>query len=831
MNSTLEKTSSSSLAVVEKKAQRAGGCVGIFFQLFDWNRRFAMKKLFSKKLLTPVRLKQSSKKFGGDEKQPKLRLIADENSGGFPITKHNVDTKQRQEMRAPGLVARLMGLDSMPALQRDKSKKAQIASNYLHSKDDKFVDNVNIYSGDEPNAEKGTTKHELRPQKLQKTSVSERQPITKSGPEKLPPFKNVLSKSRKNQRHPKLPSPVKSPRNISRKNSSKLIGAATRILEPSSRPKCALTYTNAFHRPSHNTSLEEGGHQLEDSDGFAHSSCRYCGYRADNFDSKPVFVSEKNPLIFSSPFASCVGSSCQGLEKSKPGNSVFYQEELHKNLTSHVKFTSHKSPFSRPVPRNSSNHSMSSRSALSSDHKTQIQTQSTRLRLPARMENGKFEPEKRIPNGLNDDSVPPGRKRRPANFINRQERTVENGRVENKVVSFTFNSPVKQKSGIQEAAERRAFGENGGRAKTEKPFPLSGDTLGLLLQQKLKELTCEGEDNIGGDAFRKTTSTILQELICALTLEKQFQQDNLPVAISDRKNSWRNSTSSQANAMASKLSIEQPVDNERPSPGSVLEAYFSTESCNSSSLDESLGCKMLNESTNCSYSGPRSPNPDSDLLDSAASINNRAKYSNQLVINILNHVSEILHCDIFADCGLKGNKLDVAKEALLNAELVLHNSVISGAVVGKGCPIKHLLLHELETLASLLWMHFGNSLGIEDGKETNQLQKIVLDSIIEYLDERFGKYIEGGSRVSRKLPLRMNTNTLIFEIVEVVRGWDELSRYSNNLDELIEREMGFSLRDWTECETEAFETGVEISGNVLQILVDEIVMDLWKCGG
>lgn len=54
MNDTVEKAVSS-LAVVEKKppTQRPGGCVGIFFQLFDWNRRLAKKKLFSKKLLPP----------------------------------------------------------------------------------------------------------------------------------------------------------------------------------------------------------------------------------------------------------------------------------------------------------------------------------------------------------------------------------------------------------------------------------------------------------------------------------------------------------------------------------------------------------------------------------------------------------------------------------------------------------------------------------------------------------------------------------------------------------------------------------------------------------
>lgn len=70
-----EGVSASSLAIVEKKPHKTGGCVGIFFQLFDWNRRFAKKKFFSNKLLPPARAKQAAKKFGGDEKQPKLRLV------------------------------------------------------------------------------------------------------------------------------------------------------------------------------------------------------------------------------------------------------------------------------------------------------------------------------------------------------------------------------------------------------------------------------------------------------------------------------------------------------------------------------------------------------------------------------------------------------------------------------------------------------------------------------------------------------------------------------------------------------------------------------------
>lgn len=234
---------------------------------------------------------------------------------------------------------------------------------------------------------------------------------------------------------------------------------------------------------------------------------------------------------------------------------------------------------------------------------------------------------------------------------------------------------------------------------------------------------------------------------------------------------------------------------------------------------------MLTESLDCSYYEPESLNPDSDLLDSAASLNT-AGTNKEMVVDVLSNVSEILCCSNLA-FGLKGNKLDQAKEVLLNAELVFHNTTLSGSVVGRGSPIRHLLLDELETLASVLWMNFGCSLGIEDGKEVNQLRRFVLDSIIEYLGLRFQGYPKSGSKVSRKLPLRMNNNMLILEIVEVVRRWEELSRF--DLDELIEREMSHSLGEWTQCETEAFETGMEISKHVFQILVEEIVIDLWKC--
>ncbi|KAF3679498.1 hypothetical protein FXO38_02750 [Capsicum annuum] len=139
MNVSSAREMNDSLATIsERKPQRPCGCVGIFFQLFDWNRRFS-KKLFPKKLLLLACLKQASKKFGGDEKKPKLRLIVDENSGSLPNAKNNGMTNTRceskREIKAPSLVTRLMGLESMPAGSGSKPQKASTSETWSNVAD------------------------------------------------------------------------------------------------------------------------------------------------------------------------------------------------------------------------------------------------------------------------------------------------------------------------------------------------------------------------------------------------------------------------------------------------------------------------------------------------------------------------------------------------------------------------------------------------------------------------------------------------------------------------------------------------------------------------
>ncbi|XP_062107394.1 uncharacterized protein LOC133818508 [Humulus lupulus] len=340
VKATTSTTTTSSLAITEKKTtHRTGGCVGIFFQLFDWNRRLAKKKLFSKKLLPPVRSKQASNKFKGDERMPKLHLIADENKGGFPNMKkqgaRSVDSEHKHETRSPGLVARLMGLESMPAI-REKPKKASL-SDACDSEVNKFVNGFSGGCGKEGmDLERGSIKQvESRPQKLQKTGQFERKAITRFGADALQ-IKSVLSRSRKHNHHPKFVSPVKSPRIPSGKNvsrTSRLFDAATKILEPglqtSSKAKC-ITYTRSVHYPPNNeTVMERAMVESEERPKpscfsgnvskslMGQSSCKNCGNLLDVINCRPN-VDEVSPdfASFGSSFAN--GSLPEETGRSKP---------------------------------------------------------------------------------------------------------------------------------------------------------------------------------------------------------------------------------------------------------------------------------------------------------------------------------------------------------------------------------------------------------------------------------------------------------------------------------------------------------------------------------
>ncbi|KAK8569152.1 hypothetical protein V6N12_007684 [Hibiscus sabdariffa] len=960
MNEQTGKTPSS-LAITEKKPYRPGGCVGIFFQLFDWNKRFAKKKFFSRKLLPSGRTK-ASKSFGGDEKMPKskLHLIADENSGGFPNVKKNGkhfskgETDQKHEMKAPGLVARLMGLEAMPNLNRDKPhKKALALASNPDVKDEKMV---NFQGGKDLDLAKSSSKIAPRPPKIQKIEPYDRKIVTRFGAEALQ-IKNVLSQSKKyHQHHQKFVSSVKSPRISSARNASRtsrLIDAATKILEPglqaTNRAKYSLAYSTKNETATEGIRimspdvLEQSACNLSiGNSSIGPTSCKNCGNLLDVVKSRAK--PEDQPFVIPSSAPNFADASLQGLEKSwlRPSPTSFDLEKeaiFQRSLDQPLSFTiqdensvqscnesdTFRSPLSNEaraqaqwhltshsgksqrnetsqvafklrnqshnhisldrdrIPAKAKLNNLQSRKAVSSanavsgakDFVALNRSSSGRTlhRVPIKVDNAPFETErnslsqlrspvrKRRTNSVNGQAETTGfinsaigkeKNNDKCNPVTRREmahgacimdqtcvksrstsQRTGKGALDKKdtdIISFPFSSPLKQNHGVSmELKEKRKkpnesivlqrcgiLENNYGETSLPKNLPLTGDALSALLEQKLKELTSQEEDErkTGCTLPKRSTAMILQELISALT--------------SGQPNSWSSHLFSsdsgfQTEAKVEGTSVGFANHGNHFSPGSVLEASFSNESFVSSSLEESLGHSLQPDSMDISYDEPQPTEPDADLLDSATSLDKETTV-NEMVIDLVNRISAMLHVASNFGLGLSGDKLIHVKEVILKAELLFGNLIPRDLDRTDDFLLAPYIHDEAETLVAIMQVDFKSVLGIDQLKENNQLRGFLLDCAIECIDSKYGPYCNSGFRPWRSLPCCMNSGKLIRDVADEVKRWIKLVGMVP--DELIEYEMSYSLRKWTDFDIEAYETGVEMDWDILQNIIDEIVDDL-----
>ncbi|CAK7344317.1 unnamed protein product [Dovyalis caffra] len=418
--------------------------------------------------------------------------------------------------------------------------------------------------------------------------------------------------------------------------------------------------------------------------------------------------------------------------------------------------------------------------------------------------------------------------------VNDGERNKNNGSRENDAVSFTFNSPLRHKTFVSAGLEERSnqidkisshrrrliLDENDGKTYLQNQLPLRGDALGTILEQKLKELVSQEEDELtsGGSRPMRSTAMILQELILALTAAQPM---------SPHAHMFNADKTCQMEEKIGRNSVGISPDGDHLSPGSVLEASFSNGSCFSSSLDDSSGHRMLLDSMDYSYDQPQPFNTDADLLDCATSLI-QGRTGSKTATDLLNHVSRILQSINLAGGGLTGNKLTHSKKVIMHAELLFGNSTLRSSDRMKRFLVGPFLLEGLETLASAMWKNLNCLIGFEESKESNnQLRRFLFDCVIECLDSKYVQYSNSGFKAWKRVPSPMNAEMLIQEIGEEVRRWTDFAGMIP--DDIIDWEMSHSLGKWTDFEFEGFETGAEIDWDILQTLVEEIAVDLWEC--
>ncbi|KAJ6752885.1 PHOSPHATIDYLINOSITOL N-ACETYLGLUCOSAMINYLTRANSFERASE SUBUNIT P DOWN SYNDROME CRITICAL REGION PROTEIN 5 -RELATED [Salix koriyanagi] len=549
-------------------------------------------------------------------------------------------------MRAPGLVAKLMGLDSLPAAHRDKHKKGSNSVD-CDVTEEKFVDKCHCGSDrDGLNMVKGSTKVESRPQKLQKTGQFERRAVTRFGAEALQ-IKGVLSRSRKHH-HPKLAPPVKSPKISSSKTAtrtSRLIDVATRILEPglqaTNRAKSALTYSSSMNYcPRDEVLTEDIGIMLPNI--VKQEDTEDCNEGV--VDSRPNFKEQQ----FVCPSTSSNYMSSHKSEITKPRlptstpdqeRNVIYQrhwdqqsiavkQQDNTRVTSQtitvIKPLSQEGQSQRQFRSHQRRPQQQESSSLTFEQRIQTQNETfvSRNRTPPRAKinnlqsrrassatnaisgvtdfvalnrsiisrgqprastlagNSVIDKDRKVCSKRDDSLSPlksPVRKRRTVSVNARVESTgfanpmstrqgntksysvsrkevassscsmdcacIKNRSLNGECnknnccregdVSCTFNSPLRHTNfvsmGLKERSHqidknasyqrRLVLDENDGKTSLQNELPLKGDALSTILEQKLKELASQEEDEMisGGSHPKRSTAMILQELIFALT--------------------------------------------------------------------------------------------------------------------------------------------------------------------------------------------------------------------------------------------------------------------------------------------------------------------------
>ncbi|KDP27882.1 hypothetical protein JCGZ_18962 [Jatropha curcas] len=419
------------------------------------------------------------------------------------------------------------------------------------------------------------------------------------------------------------------------------------------------------------------------------------------------------------------------------------------------------------------------------------------------------------------------------------------------VVSFTFTAPlmrsmhgyeasgqvVHKKSGacMDNRGKRLLLDTDSIKLSTVGYNVIGGDALSTLLEQKLRELTNSVESssrNTIKTGSALTSSSFLQDLAPTLNtsstprLHDNKDQNMLLVDNLDSRSSDVFSTDPGAfrfkhmfqdvdemeECSTKSIDSRKQIDCRRPSPISVLEPSFSTESC--SSLD-STDCSSSEGIKQCSsIQAQEIPglisskkfhyiDADTDLSDSASSTSTgtaAGKSANALPM-----------------MDLRSNRWEIAyvQMMLYNLEFMFQDFA-----VGRVSEIiKPNLFNQLETQKNGL---------VHDSIEARLERKVLFDCVNECLDIRCRRYVGCGYETWTKgVTMVRRKGWLAEEVLKEISAWKGMGDCM--VDELVDKDMSSPYGRWLDFEVDAFSLGAEIEGQIYSSLLDEVVADIFGC--
>ncbi|XP_026665386.2 uncharacterized protein LOC103720044 [Phoenix dactylifera] len=912
----------------EKGRSKSSG----FFHLFDWNRK-SRKKLFSSGTSSPEGSKQG-KISDCNLPTTRFQLNGEDEVIGVSSMKGRIDCsgasslteEEGNEIRAPGVVARLMGLDSLPtsgALEPYSTPgfdSRSLRDNHNLTRSPEF--SMNDQFNPAAHRAEGYFRKpiELRSQKMPSS------PIEKFQTETLPPR---LAKSL-SIAHNKLLSPIKNPGFASATNAAQIMEAAARILEPglqagtrgkvsslgsssiplkvrdpresmaASRRTLRLlelsrtTVQSADVRFSGGQSLNRAWKGSEDIVIFR-SSPDPCGINSASATGKGKSISlaiqakvnvqrreglttsgrnaltrkEHDECKLNQPFKSQPYNQ-KNKQQKKPSTAnasgVLRQNNQKQNCQSTKgKLASKQSNSSQQGRKILSGDSSSGKhknvNRLSGNTKSGYRKEvlvTADVEREGSSSNKDFPRKKRLIEGrfksgksgsIDNLSIDRHVKFVQSNVvIDEYSRWEEDNRNAMDVVSFTFTSPlIKQLPGSQPSipvvekedknsghcfdscSEKDASDAKSKRLTSLGLNVITGDALSLLLEQKLRELTSGLEPSsnfLRGGSFAASTP-LLQESKSAYNTEATQYQEFLLRHCNDKadgiSDSNCSSTNNQMFEMSHKLRIPEELDcissstsrkesdHQHPSPLSIFDASFSNQTCNSpESSGSTAGSKLCSSYVQARNVAPLSCSNKISSMEADMELTDSASYA----------FIDLDALEIGSASLLKVNSKDMDYVREILCSRGLSKDLSSCCLNDAGEILDSLLFNKLENKRS-------RSILKGDDKYGRARRKVLFDCMNECLELKCSSYFRAGYRAWSR-GLAVIGKDLAEEFYEEILRWKSMG--DSMVDELVDKDMSTHLGRWVDFEIEVFDTGVELEGEILSSLVDEVVTDLYTKG-
>ncbi|KAL4580597.1 hypothetical protein LXL04_016797 [Taraxacum kok-saghyz] len=811
---------------VEKRSSKGG-----FLQLFDWNVK-SRKKLFSNKPDLPESSKQGKENLDNLATSRFQQMNLHESMHGPSLIgtdwASSMSNDEGCSTKAPGVVARLMGLDCLPTLDNsDPGFTPFIDSHsFRHSFNPRmtteFEPEGNLVNFGMRNKLDGFTRNpvEDRLQKLQN------RPIERFQTEVLPP------KSAKSVpiSHHRMLSPIKSPGFILSRNAAHIMETASKMMEQSPQSTLRSTYGQSQRSPSfRSSSIPIRIHDLKEKMEAAQRANKL--HTAVN-SSKSQRKNRSEIVVLKQS----VPGSLKNKNKSIPPSTPLKTDKLEgPTPTPTPTPTSRNSRISmkqkedlKKKQRNNNNNNNTPKKLHNRPTANQVLTQNNqkqncssttsqkdRLHLKPKVpyQNDRKPTSTKKP--LETSKKSETRKEKGTSGISGKKKATDNNvQIKGKersvkcnisiddssnwdsvdmksgmdVVSFTFNSPIKKPESDpcgQPRVKKRGLtlkfdDEHEPDVGTSKissfgtPSMIDSDALSVLLEQKLKELS-------------------------SLVETSQFD------LVNEKSSTSPNSDRNEKKLLHNNMQKDKGVIQDTPE----LQEFEATEcnSENSGTTTLTSNCITSNSTTTLSSNGK----------EYSSESESKIPFRNKSYTSARN--TELSYEEI---------------ELQDSATSSLPNTIFHFTSMTKWSPqwepeyIKKILTHadlSLQkginvNLYSHLETHFKNT----DPYSKTQ-RKAIFDCVYTCTESRreraFHGSFQGWAKWSKMLKRK---DLLADEIWREICGWMNMEEME--VDEVVEMDMSGGDGKWLDFEVEGLEEGVAVQNDILSDLIDEIVGEL-----